>query len=58
MYDKDKNGKISAKELYAEVLKSLGEKCTMKDCGSDDQPRSIRTAMAASRFRGVQEDDD
>ncbi|KAK9091643.1 hypothetical protein Sjap_024820 [Stephania japonica] len=31
MYDKDKNGKISAKELH-EVLKCLGEKCTMKDC--------------------------
>lgn len=31
MYDLDKNGLISAKELHA-VLKSLGEKCSLKDC--------------------------
>lgn len=31
MYDKDKNGKISASELHS-VLKSLGEKCSLKDC--------------------------
>ncbi|CAO2825327.1 unnamed protein product [Amaranthus hypochondriacus] len=31
LYDKDGNGKISAKELH-EVLKSLGEKCSLKDC--------------------------
>ncbi|KAL3844925.1 hypothetical protein ACJIZ3_002328 [Penstemon smallii] len=31
LYDKDKNGKISASELHA-VLKSLGEKCSLKDC--------------------------
>uniref|UniRef100_A0A5B7BEG3 Putative calcium-binding protein CML18 n=1 Tax=Davidia involucrata TaxID=16924 RepID=A0A5B7BEG3_DAVIN len=31
LYDRDKNGLISASELHA-VLKSLGEKCTLKDC--------------------------
>ncbi|KAG8373792.1 hypothetical protein BUALT_Bualt11G0062000 [Buddleja alternifolia] len=31
LYDKDKNGKISASELHA-VLRSLGEKCSIKDC--------------------------
>lgn len=31
LYDKDKNGKISAIELHS-VLKSLGEKCSVKDC--------------------------
>lgn len=31
MYDKDKNGLISARELHT-VLKSLGEKVSMKDC--------------------------
>ncbi|KAK9272372.1 hypothetical protein L1049_002743 [Liquidambar formosana] len=31
MYDRDKNGVISASELHA-VLKSLGEKCTLRDC--------------------------
>ncbi|XP_073156107.1 probable calcium-binding protein CML18 [Henckelia pumila] len=31
LYDKDKNGKISASELYS-VLKSLGEKCSLIDC--------------------------
>lgn len=31
LYDKDKNGKISATELHS-VLRSLGEKCTLKDC--------------------------
>ncbi|KAI5684373.1 hypothetical protein M9H77_05601 [Catharanthus roseus] len=31
LYDKDKNGKISASELHS-VLKSLGEKCSLKDC--------------------------
>ncbi|KAL9226503.1 hypothetical protein vseg_002310 [Gypsophila vaccaria] len=31
MFDKDGNGRISARELHA-VLKSLGEKCTVKDC--------------------------
>lgn len=31
LYDKDKNGKISANELHS-VLKSLGEKCSVKDC--------------------------
>ncbi|XP_059671135.1 calcium-binding protein CML24-like [Cornus florida] len=31
MYDTDKNGVITASELHA-VLKSLGEKCTLKDC--------------------------
>ncbi|XP_076958044.1 putative calcium-binding protein CML23 [Bidens hawaiensis] len=31
MYDQDKNGKISANELHS-VLKSLGEKCSLKDC--------------------------
>ncbi|KMT18657.1 hypothetical protein BVRB_2g027860 [Beta vulgaris subsp. vulgaris] len=31
LYDKDGNGKISARELY-DVLKSLGEKCSLKDC--------------------------
>ncbi|KAL9270192.1 putative calcium-binding protein CML10 [Drosera capensis] len=31
VYDKDKNGKISPKELLA-VLKGLGEKCDLKDC--------------------------
>ncbi|XP_076901571.1 putative calcium-binding protein CML23 [Bidens hawaiensis] len=32
LYDRDKNGKISAAELHS-VLKSLGEKCSLKDCG-------------------------
>ncbi|KAK6125752.1 hypothetical protein DH2020_040507 [Rehmannia glutinosa] len=32
LYDKDKNGKISATELHA-VLGSLGEDCSIKDCG-------------------------
>lgn len=32
LYDQDKNGKISATELHA-VMKSLGEKCSLKDCG-------------------------
>ncbi|KAK9683117.1 hypothetical protein RND81_10G117800 [Saponaria officinalis] len=31
MFDKDGNGRISARELHA-VLKSLGEKVTVKDC--------------------------
>lgn len=31
LYDKDKNGKISASELHS-VMKSLGEKCSLKDC--------------------------
>lgn len=31
LYDKDKNGKISVNELHS-VLKSLGEKCSLKDC--------------------------
>ncbi|GMH04356.1 hypothetical protein Nepgr_006195 [Nepenthes gracilis] len=31
MYDKDKNGLISARELHS-VLKSLGENCSLKDC--------------------------
>ncbi|EPS69688.1 hypothetical protein M569_05080, partial [Genlisea aurea] len=31
LYDKDKNGKISAAELHS-TLRSLGEKCSMKDC--------------------------
>ncbi|KAH7852134.1 hypothetical protein Vadar_020981 [Vaccinium darrowii] len=31
LYDKDKNGLISAGELHA-VLKSLGEKCSLADC--------------------------
>ncbi|KAI7739366.1 hypothetical protein M8C21_002288 [Ambrosia artemisiifolia] len=31
LYDQDKNGKISANELHS-VLKSLGEKCSLKDC--------------------------
>ncbi|CAA3013102.1 calcium-binding protein CML24-like [Olea europaea var. sylvestris] len=31
LYDKDKNGKISASELHS-VLKGLGEKCSLKDC--------------------------
>ncbi|XP_074306288.1 putative calcium-binding protein CML18 [Silene latifolia] len=31
MFDKDGNGRISARELHA-VLKSLGEKCSLKDC--------------------------
>lgn len=31
LYDQDKNGKISAAELHS-VLKSLGEKCSLKDC--------------------------
>uniref|UniRef100_A0A7C9DFS2 2-alkenal reductase (NAD(P)(+)) n=1 Tax=Opuntia streptacantha TaxID=393608 RepID=A0A7C9DFS2_OPUST len=31
LYDKDGNGLISASELHA-VLKSLGEKCSIKDC--------------------------
>ncbi|PIA63707.1 hypothetical protein AQUCO_00201215v1 [Aquilegia coerulea] len=32
MYDKDQNGLISATELHM-VLKSLGEKCSLQDCG-------------------------
>lgn len=32
LYDKDKNGKIYASELHS-VLQSLGEKCSIKDCG-------------------------
>ncbi|XP_073152501.1 probable calcium-binding protein CML18 [Henckelia pumila] len=31
LYDKDKNGKISASELHA-VLRCLGDKCSLKDC--------------------------
>ncbi|CAN4123633.1 unnamed protein product [Withania somnifera] len=31
LYDKDKNGKISAAELYS-VMKGIGEKCSLKDC--------------------------
>ncbi|XP_075474552.1 putative calcium-binding protein CML18 [Primulina tabacum] len=31
LYDKDKNGKISASELHT-VLRSLGDKCSIKDC--------------------------
>ncbi|GAB2300089.1 hypothetical protein Dimus_034129 [Dionaea muscipula] len=31
MYDKDKNGLISPRELH-DVLKKLGEKCSLKDC--------------------------
>ncbi|PIN19293.1 Calmodulin and related proteins (EF-Hand superfamily) [Handroanthus impetiginosus] len=31
LYDKDKNGKISVSELHS-VLRSLGEKCSLKDC--------------------------
>lgn len=31
MYDVDRNGLISAKELHL-VLKKLGEKCTVEDC--------------------------
>lgn len=31
LYDQDKNGKISASELHS-VLRSLGEKCSVKDC--------------------------
>ncbi|PRQ45614.1 putative EF-hand domain pair protein [Rosa chinensis] len=31
LYDLDKNGRISAKELH-EVLKRLGQKCSLKDC--------------------------
>ncbi|XP_073065329.1 probable calcium-binding protein CML18 [Primulina eburnea] len=31
LYDRDKNGKISAKELHT-VLRGLGEKCSLKDC--------------------------
>ncbi|XP_071731288.1 probable calcium-binding protein CML23 [Rutidosis leptorrhynchoides] len=31
MYDQNKNGKISASELHS-VMKSLGEKCSLKDC--------------------------
>lgn len=31
LYDKDKNGVISARELHA-VMKSLGEKCSYRDC--------------------------
>ena len=31
MFDKDGNGLICARELHA-VLKSLGEKCSFKDC--------------------------
>ncbi|KAL4582439.1 hypothetical protein LXL04_006988 [Taraxacum kok-saghyz] len=31
LYDQNKNGKISAAELHS-VLKSLGEKCSLKDC--------------------------
>ncbi|KAK6140982.1 hypothetical protein DH2020_025273 [Rehmannia glutinosa] len=33
LYDKDKNGKISTTELHA-VLGSLGEDCSIKDCGN------------------------
>ncbi|KAI3462608.1 hypothetical protein Pfo_019271 [Paulownia fortunei] len=32
LYDKDKNGMISASELHS-VLRSLGEKCSINDCG-------------------------
>ncbi|KAL3719490.1 hypothetical protein ACJRO7_004454 [Eucalyptus globulus] len=31
IYDLDKNGRISAKELHA-VMKKLGEKCSLSDC--------------------------
>lgn len=31
LYDKDKNGKISASELHA-VLRRLGDNCSIKDC--------------------------
>ncbi|GFY93695.1 calcium-binding EF-hand family protein [Actinidia rufa] len=31
LYDRDKNGLISARELHA-VLKNLGEKCSLADC--------------------------
>ncbi|XP_071732636.1 probable calcium-binding protein CML23 [Rutidosis leptorrhynchoides] len=31
MYDQNKNGKICASELHS-VMKSLGEKCSFKDC--------------------------
>ncbi|KAL6225891.1 PREDICTED: probable calcium-binding protein CML23-like isoform 2 [Fragaria vesca subsp. vesca] len=31
LYDLDKNGRISASELH-EVLKRLGQKCSLKDC--------------------------
>ncbi|KAL6993958.1 hypothetical protein U1Q18_012067 [Sarracenia purpurea var. burkii] len=31
LYDRDKNGLISARELHA-VMKSLGEKCSLEDC--------------------------
>ncbi|MCD7452176.1 hypothetical protein HAX54_015365 [Datura stramonium] len=31
LYDKDKNGKISAAELHS-VMKGIGEKCSLKDC--------------------------
>ncbi|RWR79610.1 putative calcium-binding protein CML18 [Cinnamomum micranthum f. kanehirae] len=31
MYDQNKDGKISAKELHR-VLKSLGERCSVEDC--------------------------
>ncbi|XP_073274942.1 probable calcium-binding protein CML18 [Primulina huaijiensis] len=31
LYDKDKNGKISASELH-DVLGRLGDKCSLKDC--------------------------
>ncbi|KZV53889.1 hypothetical protein F511_00155 [Dorcoceras hygrometricum] len=31
LYDQDKNGQISASELLA-VLRSLGDKCSIKDC--------------------------
>ncbi|OIT31282.1 PREDICTED: calcium-binding protein CML24-like [Nicotiana attenuata] len=31
LYDKDKNGKITAAELHS-VMKNLGEKCSLKDC--------------------------
>ncbi|KAF3619332.1 putative calcium-binding protein CML18 [Capsicum chinense] len=31
LYDKDKNGKISAAELHT-VMKGIGEKCSLKDC--------------------------
>lgn len=31
VYDRDKNGVISASELH-QTLKSLGQKCTLRDC--------------------------